>query len=123
MRNYPRYIEKARSDLGDAFKISDYPDVDVIKSKFKFEFEIQALPSYGTDIRTTASEQVAKRIERDAIKRERRNIENTMRDFVGGIIEQGEHLAENLHHTTLSKSKRVGSLRIQVSKSSRLMFR
>jgi|TARA_R100000084_G_C4631063_1_gene138376 hypothetical protein len=94
--NYPRYIEKARSDLGDAFKISDYPDVDVIKSKFKFEFEIQALPSYGTDIRTTASEQVAKRIEKDAIKRERRNIENTMRDFVGGIIEQGEHLAEKL---------------------------
>tara|TARA_R100001129_G_scaffold168106_1_gene136120 strand:- start:8700 stop:9677 length:978 start_codon:yes stop_codon:yes gene_type:complete len=95
-KKYPSYIEQARIDLGDAFNIEDYPDVEDIKSKFKFDFEVQMLSQYGNDIRTTASEDVVKRLVKQQLKRERKFVETTMRDFVGGIVEQGEQIAEKL---------------------------
>ncbi len=92
---YPELIERARVTLGDAFNITDYPHVEEVRSKFKFDYEVSLLPD-NRDIRTTASSDVANRIATDAKKRERKNIQNILRDFVGGVIEQGEHLAEKL---------------------------
>tara|TARA_R100000995_G_scaffold53993_2_gene26427 strand:- start:1626 stop:2615 length:990 start_codon:yes stop_codon:yes gene_type:complete len=95
-QKYPQYIDEARINLGDAFNPNDYPHIEDIRSKFRFDVECQVLPVYGADIRTTASDTQAKRIREDAIKKERKNYESVVRDFIGGIVEQGEQIAEKL---------------------------
>ena len=39
-KNYPKMIDDAKGVLGHAFNMGDYPPVDDIKDKFKFDFEI-----------------------------------------------------------------------------------
>ena len=98
-KRYPLLIEEARHQLGDAFNIEDYPDVEEIREKFKFDFEVNLLSSwnnYSTDIRTTASSSVVDRIVNDAKKREQKNVKSILRDFIGGVVEQGEHIVEKL---------------------------
>ena len=44
---YPRYVENARERLGDMFDILDFPPVETIAEKFKFEHRFTPVPTSG----------------------------------------------------------------------------
>tara|TARA_R100000654_G_scaffold635_6_gene2490 strand:+ start:1005 stop:1973 length:969 start_codon:yes stop_codon:yes gene_type:complete len=95
-KNYPNMIIDAKEVLGHAFNMGDYPPVDDIKDKFKFDFEISLIPSYSNDIRLNVSADLRKRIEQDAEKRLSKNVKTIFQTTVDALVEQVEHISEKL---------------------------
>ncbi len=95
-KNYPKMIDDAKGVLGHAFNMGDYPPVDDIKDKFKFDFEITLIPSYSNDIRLNVSADLRKRIEQDAEKRLSKNVKTIFQTTVDALVEQVEHISEKL---------------------------
>ena len=94
--NYPDMVAGAKGNLGEAFKEEDYPTVEWLKTKFRFEFEISVVPQLGNDIRLNVSEKLRKRIENDAVKRANNNIKSVFKTTVEALLEQVDHLATKL---------------------------
>lgn len=95
-KNYPSMIDDAKGVLGHAFNMGDYPPVDEIKAKFKFDFEISLIPSYSNDIRLNVSADLRKRIERDAEQRLSKNVKTIFQTTVDALVEQVEHISDKL---------------------------
>ena len=94
--NYPDMVAGAKGNLGEAFKEEDYPTVEWLKTKFRFEFEMTVVPQIGDDIRLNVSEKLRKRIENDAVKRANNNIKSVFKTTVEALLEQVDHLATKL---------------------------
>ena len=94
--NYPDMVAGAKGNLGEAFKEEDYPTVERLKTKFRFEFEMTVVPQIGDDIRLNVSEKLRKRIENDAVKRANNNIKSVFKTTVEALLEQVDHLATKL---------------------------
>ena len=95
--NYDNLIEANKHKLGQAFKLSDYPEKDVIATKFRFDFELGTVPQFNTkDVRLNVSEKLRKKIEQDALKRATKNVEAITRTTVDTLLESVEHLADKL---------------------------
>ena len=95
--NYDNLIEANKVKLGNAFKLSDYPDVDEIRTKFRFDFELGTVPRYDSkDIRLNVSEKLRDKIERDAIKRANNNVQTIARTTVEALLESVGHLSDKL---------------------------
>ena len=95
--NYDNLIEANKYKLGQAFKLSDYPEKDVIATKFRFDFELGTVPQFNTkDVRLNVSEKLRKKIEQDALKRATKNVEAITRTTVDTLLESVEHLADKL---------------------------
>ena len=97
LNNYDNLIEANKHKLGDAFKLSDYPNKDEIATKFRFDFELGTVPQFNSkDIRLNVSEKLRKKIENDALKRATKNVEAITRTTVETLLESVEHLADKL---------------------------
>jgi hypothetical protein len=95
--NYENLIEANKHKLGQAFKLSDYPNKDVIATKFRFDFELGTVPQFNSkDVRLNVSEKLRKKIEQDALKRATKNVEAITRTTVDTLLESVEHLADKL---------------------------
>jgi hypothetical protein len=95
--NYDNLIEANRFKLGNAFKLSDYPSVEEIETKFRFDFELSIVPRYDSkDIRLNVSEKLRAKIEHDAIKRANKNVETIAKTTVEALLESVGHLADKL---------------------------
>jgi len=95
--NYDNLIESNRVKLGNAFKLSDYPSVEEIETKFRFDFELGSVPRFDSkDIRLNVSEKLRAKIENDAIKRANKNVETIARTTVEALLESVGHLADKL---------------------------
>ena len=95
--NYDNLIEANKVKLGNAFKLSDYPDVYEIRTKFRFDFELGTVPRYDSkDIRLNVSEKLRDKIERDAIKRANNNVQTIARTTVEALLESVGHLSDKL---------------------------
>lgn len=95
-KRYPSLVDDAKNSLGDAYNFADYPNVDVIKDKFKFDFEISLIPSYSNDIRLNVSADLRKRIEQDAEKRLSKNVKAIFQTTVDALVEQVQHISDKL---------------------------
>ena len=96
VKNYPDMIEGAKRNLGDTFKESDYPSVEQIERKFKFDFELSMVPQFGDDIRLNVSEKLRERIEADAVNRANNNIKSIFVATVEALVEQVDHVSTKL---------------------------
>ena len=94
--NYPDMVAGAKGNLGETFKEEDYPSVERLETKFRFEFEMTVVPQIGDDIRLNVSEKLRKRIENDAVKRANNNIKSVFKTTVEALLEQVDHLATKL---------------------------
>jgi len=94
--NYPDMVAGAKGNLGETFKEEDYPTVERLETKFRFEFEMTVVPQIGDDIRLNVSEKLRKRIENDAVKRANNNIKSVFKTTVEALLEQVDHLATKL---------------------------
>ena len=94
--NYPDMVNGAKRNLGAAFKESDYPTIEELKSKFKFDFELSMIPQFGDDIRLNVSEKLRERIENNAVKRANNNIKSILVTTVEALVEQVDHVSSKL---------------------------
>jgi len=95
--NYENLIESNKSKLGNAFSIYDYPSKDLIATKFRFDFELNTVPTVSTgDVRLNVSDKLKAKIEKDAIKRANKNIETIARTTVEALLDSVGHLVEKL---------------------------
>jgi len=94
--NYHDMVDGAKRNLGTAFKESDYPTVEELKSKFKFDLELSMVPQFGDDIRLNVSEKLRERIENDAVKRANNNIKSILVTTVEALVEQVDHVSSKL---------------------------
>tara|TARA_R100000544_G_scaffold36728_1_gene25624 strand:- start:2250 stop:3224 length:975 start_codon:yes stop_codon:yes gene_type:complete len=106
--NYPDIMNNARIVLADAYKPSDYDDIESIKEKFRFEFELSLVPQFSDDIRLNISKSLRERIESDAIKRATKNIKNIFITTVEALVEQVDHVSSKLKEYD-PKNKRKSS--------------
>jgi len=99
-KQLPLDIANAKDRLGDAFDEDDYPtddwDLQRLRDKFIFQFEMSPLPTFGSDIRLNVSDELRKRIESDAVNRASTNIKNILVTTVDALVSQVDHLAEKL---------------------------
>jgi len=99
-KQLPLDIASAKDRLGDAFDEDDYPtddwDLQRLRDKFIFQFELSPLPTFGSDIRLNVSDELRKRIESDAVNRASTNIKNILVNTVDALVSQVDHLAEKL---------------------------
>jgi len=99
-KQLPLDIANAKDRLGDAFDEDDYPtddwDLQRLRDKFIFQFELSPLPTFGSDIRLNVSDELRKRIESDAVNRASTNIKNILVTTVDALVSQVDHLAEKL---------------------------
>ena len=96
LRSYPKQMEIAKANLGDAFKESDYKDFDELRRDFYFNYEMNPVPTFSNDIRLNVSEKLRQTIETNAINRQSKNINNVMTITVDALLEQVNHVATKL---------------------------
>ena len=108
VKDYPMLIERAKEVLGDAFDEDDYPDIDDIRGKFRFDFYVNDVPSLDSgDIRVSASANLVKKLKADTTKLLESNSRACIKDIVDNLIEASGHLSEKLKSYD-PKNKRKG---------------
>jgi len=95
-KDYPMKKEEAKTLLGSAYNEYDYPFVDEIREKFRFEFETNVIPTFSNDIRLNVSEKLRSKIEHDVENRIKKNVASSSRVIVDALVEQVTHLADKL---------------------------
>jgi len=96
LKNYSDILEGAKRNLGDTYDPTNYPTIEEIERKFKFDFEISLIPQFSDDVRLNVSESLRKRIESDAVNRANNNIKNILVTTVNALVEQVDHVASKL---------------------------
>lgn len=109
IRDYPKLIERAKEVLGDAFDEDDYPDLDDIRGKFRFEWSTAQVPDATSidDVRVKASSSLVKKMKADVTRLQESNSKACVQQLVDNLIEQSEHLSEKLKNYD-PKNKRKG---------------
>mgnify|MGYP003652081543 FL=1 len=97
IKHYPDMVKGAERNLGDAFNSYDYPSAEYMETRFKFDFEMSLIPTFGTDIRINVSEELRERIENDAINRANNNIKSVFKTTINALVEQVDHVADKLN--------------------------
>ena len=84
--------------MGEACNENDYPDVEEIRDRFRFAFELEMIPTLGktSDIRINVSEAMRKRIEADAEKRIKNNVSSIFKTTVDALVEQVDHISDKV---------------------------
>ena len=93
--SYERAKAEARSSLGTAFNIEDYPERDALEHKFKFAMVDQAVPEAG-DPRLDIPKYLSDRLVSEAKQRERERTDKALEEVASRVIETAEHLSKKL---------------------------
>jgi len=98
LKNYPRLIVDAEQHLGTAFDIADYPPVEVLKNKFRFDFQLKQVEEIDSekDVRLNVSKELKERLVRESQERIRKNVKTIGEETVATLVEAVSHLADKL---------------------------
>lgn len=105
---YPTLINMQQVNLGDMFDRNDYPDVDDVEKKFKFNVAFLPIPESGdfrVDIGQEAMEEVKVQYEREYEQR----LDNAMDDVRERILSTLKHLSERVTDDDGGSRKRLRS--------------
>jgi hypothetical protein len=98
IKNYPRLIVDAEQHLGTAFNIADYPPVEELKHKFRFELQLKQVEEIDgdKDIRLNVSKELKERLVRESQERIRQNVKTIGEETVATLVDAVSHLADKL---------------------------
>ena len=101
---YPTLISAAAFQLGDLFDRDEYPEVDTLEKKFKFNYTLTPIPTAG-DFRIEIGEQAKAELvaQYEAAFNERLN--NAMRDVWDRLYDCLSHMSERLASDDEGKRK------------------
>ena len=98
LKNYPRLIVDAPHHLGSAFNISDYPSIEKLKEKFRFDLQLGVIEELVSDkdIRLNVSKELKERLVRESQERIRQNVKTIGEETVATLVDAVSHLADKL---------------------------
>ena len=98
LKNYPRMIVDAPHHLGSSFNISDYPSIEKLKEKFRFELQLKQVEEIvsNKDIRLDVSKELKERLVRESQQRIRQNVKAIGEQTVETLIDAVSHLTDKL---------------------------
>lgn len=74
LRKYPDIVEERRNRMGVMFNESDFPDIEVLKHKWKVEINRDTLPDPERDIRAGWSDKEMRQMKQAMVELENRNV-------------------------------------------------
>lgn len=101
---YPTLISAAAFQLGDLFDRDEYPEVESIAKKFKFNYSLIPIPTSG-DFRVDIAEQAKAELIADYEKAFNERLNNAMRDVWDRLYECLSHMSERLASDDEGKRK------------------
>lgn len=94
-RNYAKFVEDARKQLGKLYNPTDYPAVDHIHKKFDFSISVTPLPD-ASDFRVDLPEEELKSLRLDIEQSMRTTFESAQRDVYERIRDVLGHMVTKL---------------------------
>lgn len=132
LKQYPTLISAAAFQLGDLFDREEYPNVDEIAHKFRFNYSVSPVPTAG-DFRIDINEQAKAELANQYAEHFNQRIEGAMRDIWGRLHECLLHMSDRLtdgqdgkrkifHDTMLSNAHSLVDLlgRLNITNDSKL---
>jgi len=96
---YPQFVEERKRALNGAFKQSDYPSVDEIRSKFRLEIAVLPFPD-AADFRADLDDNVVADIKSEIEAMSDRVVSDAMRATFEEIVKLVGHMSTKLHEQT-----------------------
>jgi hypothetical protein len=101
---YPTLISAAAFQLGDLFDRDEYPEVEKIANKFKFNYSLIPIPTSG-DFRVDIAEQAKAELIADYERQFNERLNNAMRDVWDRLYDCLSHMSERLASDDEGKRK------------------
>jgi hypothetical protein len=101
---YPTLISAAAFQLGDLFDRDEYPEVEKIAHKFKFNYSLIPIPTSG-DFRIDIAEQAKAELVADYERQFTERLNNAMRDVWERLYDCLSHMSERLASDDEGKRK------------------
>jgi len=93
--SYPELISAAAFQLGDLFDRNEYPDVNTLKNRFKFNYSFFPVPNAG-DFRVDINEEAKAEIIANCNKAHQDRLENAMKDAWKRLHDCLERMSDRL---------------------------
>lgn len=93
--NYGTYVAEARDTLGAMFKEGEYPEVDTLKTKYSFRYDVEPLPNgmdARLDIDETALAEFQKEVEDRTAQLINESYQSVLKETATALKEFGERL-------------------------------
>lgn len=105
---YSLEVAKAQVDLGPLFNANDYPTLDEIKDKFRFDYTYMPLPSSG-DFRVDIGHEQREHLAEEYNKFYQQQFNTAMRDVWERLMQPLANMVERLDYTEDETAKRFHS--------------
>lgn len=108
LTEYPQLVSAAAFQLGALFNRDEYPEVDELRSKFKFRYALSPLPTSG-DFRIQAGEEVKQQLARQYEEHFNNKLQEAMKDLWGRLHEVLSHMSTKLADAAEPRKMKDGS--------------
>lgn len=95
LERYPEFVKEEKKRLNGLFKERDYPSVDYLKARFRWDLAIEAIPS-AEDFRIDLGAEEMQRIQHDIEQRVNAALHEAVREVYSTLFEQIEKLKGRL---------------------------
>jgi hypothetical protein len=103
---YPTLVGDAANKLGSLFDVSEYPDVEDIKAKFKCKYVFSPMPEAG-DFRINAENQLKEELAQQYEQEKNDKVNEAMRDAWNRLHEALLHISERMEDVDDGKGNKV----------------
>ena len=107
LQEYPQLVSAAAFQLGALFNREEYPEVDQLRSKFKFRYAMSPLPTSG-DFRIQAGEEVKQQLARQYEEHFNNKLQEAMNDLWGRLHEVLTHISGKLADAQVPRKTKDG---------------
>ena len=119
LQQYPTLISAAAFQLGDLFDREEYPPVEMIASKFRFNYAVSPVPTAG-DFRIDINEQAKVELAQQYTNHFNQRLNDAMRDIWGRLHNCLTHMSDRL--TDGQDGKRKGFHSTMISNAKELVI-
>lgn len=103
---YPKLVNDAASKLGSLFDVSEYPDIETVKTKFRCRYVFSPMPDAG-DFRVDAENQVKEELRQQYETEKNEKVHEAMREAWNRLHEVLQHISERMEDTVDENGNRV----------------
>jgi hypothetical protein len=103
---YPTLVGDAANKLGSLFNVSEYPDVEDVKTKFKCKYVFSPMPEAG-DFRVNTENQLKEELMQQYEQEKNEKVNEAMRDAWNRLHEALLHISERMEDADDGKGGKV----------------
>jgi len=108
--DYPQAVAQAQLQLGDMFNEEEYPSVETLKRKFKFNITFEAVPDVG-DFRVDIGNQAASEMREQYKQVLESRINAVKQDLTERLLEPLQRMSRGLDYNEGARNHRGSEIR------------